>query len=383
MNSKKRNIVVIIAFICIMTFFTIMNIPNLFSSLKGAAGDDIYGIAACGPGFAENFSFKFGFVNGEGVLNSLLYTNEFNTIKRVENVGEGGRDSFVSSVDLSYTVNEKAQKIIDYKEKLASEGTDLVFVGLPHEIAPYDSARLNDYSNPMLDSYLSILQSNGVDTIDMREFVSEEYDNYYDAFYYTDHHWTTEASLKAYEYLFAKLNDTYKLDINPKFLDASAYDKAASDSRFLGSNGRKTGDLYSGFDTYNCYIPQYDTNFKINKNGEVKTGNFGEVFLYPEYLEGDDYFTKEQFYTYLGKDAGLISIENLNADNDKSVLIYRDSYSRHVICAMASCFKNVDAVDLRHFTGTSEDLRNPGDYDLVIVAYCPYMLINDSMFDFR
>lgn len=382
MNSKKTRIAVFIIFISIMVFFTVVNIPNAVCSLGDSIKDDTFGIGSFSNNYAEGFSFKYAFVNLEGGVKNILDTNEFNTIKKIENATSDGGDTFVSSVDYSYTVNVKAQRVIDLKDIVSQNDTDFVFVGLPHEIAPYDSNRLSDYSNVMLDSMLESLNGNGVDTIDMRKYIYDNYNSYYDAFYRTDHHWTVETALGAFSDMFEEINQKYDMGIDDKFLNVDEYDLKYTDSRFLGSNGRKVGITYTGFDTYNAYSPKFETSFAVTKDGEYKEGTFDDVFLYPEYCDGDDYFTKEQFYTYLGKDAGFISITNRNDNTGKKVLVFRDSYSRPLICAMASCFGKVDAIDLRHLDGNVSDYVNHSDYDLVIVSYCPYMIINDRMFEF-
>jgi hypothetical protein len=86
-------------------------------------------------------------------------------------------------------------------------------------------------------------------------------------------------------------------------------------------------------------------------------------------VEECDYYNKNPYAACNYGDQPLIQIENQQASDDHKILIIHDSFCDSVISCLALAEKNVDSLDLRHFTGSVKTYIEESMPEIVIVMY--------------
>ena len=131
--------------------------------------------------------------------------------------------------------------------------------------------------------------------------------------------------------------------------------------------------------------PKFETSFDffaVWEEGEVKRkGNFEDVMFDMSQLSEKDYYALSAYSAYIGYDYAYNTIVNNDAPNDIKILLLRDSYSCAMLPFLSINAKEITAVDLRHYDGNVSELVENGDFDVVLIAYNPYVIMK-TMFDF-
>lgn len=168
-----------------------------------------------------------------------------------------------------------------------------------------------------------------VDRLEINNF--EDYKEYY---YKTDHHWNHKGVNQAY-------NDLIKLLIDEKEISLKPNKEICLNSILDGSKSRTLGGtkyFNEQFCTYTYNLPNHFTYV----NG-ISVENHGQ---YKQLLENP---SKQTTYgDWFGYDAGMLeyNYHNTKADN---LLIIGDSFDNAINEVLASHFNKTYVVDLRHF----------------------------------
>ena len=112
-----------------------------------------------------------------------------------------------------------------------------------------------------------------------------------------------------------------------------------------------------------------------------RKGNFEDVTFDMSQLSEKDYYALSAYSAYIGYDYAYNTIVNNDAPNDIKILLLRDSYSCAMLPFLSINAKEITAVDLRHYDGNVSELVENGDFDVVLIAYNPYVIMK-TMFDF-
>jgi hypothetical protein len=174
-------------------------------------------------------------------------------------------------------------------------------------------------------------------------------------------------------------------------LDADQFDYTTYENWFLGSQGKKVTLSRCQPDDITLFYPKYETSFHyyVPAEGIDTIGDYSVVYDMTQ-INNCDYYYKNPYGACNYGDQPLIKIENqLNAEDHK-ILIIRDSFGDCMISCLALAEKNVDALDLRYFTGSVKAYIEESEPDLVIVMYTPSSVggdisysTHDGFFDFR
>lgn len=288
-------------------------------------------------------------------------------------------------------VTSLAQNTIDFSEMLSEKNIKFAYVQAPNkDLKGYTDKIVSDYnfSNKNADEFLSILDENGVDTLDLRELIIKENLDREKLFYKTDHHWTTTTAFWAYNKLVEYLNQTYNLNIDPNnyYRDINNYNLTEIKECYLGSLGRRVGKSVSGLDDYTFIEPNFKTDYKIyngvtSKTNPIFKGNFHKAIVKDNILTSND-VTSNKHATYFEWDYGDLIIKNTLIDNDVKILLIKDSYSLPLAAFLSTCVSELDMVDLRDTPKV--DLQKKiadGDFDVVLVLYNTEVF-NETMFGF-
>ena len=168
-------------------------------------------------------------------------------------------------------------------------------------------------------------------------------------YYRTDHHWTTYGAFLVYEKWAAQ-----------KGMDAFSMEqldiREVSDE-FLGTINSKL-NMNMKKDTISEYTVR-DVDFFVDYNMGMSTS---DSLFFNEYLG-----KKDKYSYFLGGNPGLVDITS-NANNDKILLIIKDSYANCIAPVYAAGFEKTYIIDLRFFNMDVDDfIKENGVTDIVVI----------------
>lgn len=205
-------------------------------------------------------------------------------------------------------------------------------------------------------------------------FEINNYPEFREYFYRTDHHWNYKGSYKAYTELLTLLDIT-----TPPIEHVG---EITLTDNFSGSKAASIGSDMFGED-FTVYTFDYP-EMSITINGEAATdyGMQDDVFrgVLPENVS---------YGTYYGGDHGEIIFDSGNADRE-NILIIGESYDNALLKLLASHFDTTYSIDLRnyeHFMGKLFDLDeyiSERDIDKVLfIGNIDFYILNDFMLEER
>jgi hypothetical protein len=233
----------------------------------------------------------------------------------------------------------------DYYVLLAPTSAGIYLDELPTNAPQVDQKEFIDYVYGSL--------SEDVTSIDVYNTLYASKSEY--IYYRNDHHWT---SLGAYY--------TYNTAIQKLGFSPIAYDKfniEHTTNDFKGTFYSKT--LYDGIKADTIDIYTLDKSEGI-ESMTVNDGTSETVFdsLYDRsYLQ-----TKDKYGMFLSENNPIVTIKT-NVDNDKKLLIIKDSYANSFVPFLAEHYSEITVLDLRYIGITSENVVNVNDYNQVLFLY--------------
>ena len=114
---------------------------------------------------------------------------------------------------------------------------------------------------------------------------------------------------------------------------------------------------------------EYDTIEKVNDNTNYYVyfddtkSNSNSLYNY-KYLD-----EKDKYSFFLDNNHSLISIENLDTQNEDSILIIKDSYANAFIPLIAPNYKYIYVIDPRYYNLSISDFINEKQIDKVLFIY--------------
>lgn len=182
-----------------------------------------------------------------------------------------------------------------------------------------------------------------VNTYDALKKLSKDY-----IYYKTDHHWTTKGAFISY-------NEFCKVE----GIESEPYEnlemKNVTD-KFYGTLYSKVLDKKKKGDSIEIAenIPQ--CNVMIN-------GKKSEIYHIDKLKE------KDKYQVFFGGNYGVVSIENNEANNDKNLLIIKDSYANSFTPFLLKDYKTITIVDYRYFSGNLQSIVESNNITDVLVLY--------------
>lgn len=273
----------------------------------------------------------------------------------------------------------------DFGEYLSKQGIPLYYVNCGSKVNPADKQltgedAAQEYSNENADALLQALRGKKVHTIDIRQYMSASGSDWYDNYYITDHHWTTETGLWCAGIIADELNRSAGFAFDKAYFDIDSYEVTTYPKFWLGSAGRKLrlGEKY--LESYSCILPKYETNFTIDvpSNGIHKEGSYVESLYNMELLkqikeyEGTDWFWKPSAYeatTWTNDALGIIQNKCTNENSDKKILMIQDSFGFYTATYLACDIGEVHMIHLNNFNGSVRSYVSKMEPDAVIVLY--------------
>lgn len=243
-----------------------------------------------------------------------------------------------------------------YDTYMASEQITPYFCIVPDK--NYVLAEQNGYLSMDYDALFLRMQekTSYMKFIDIRDLLSAE------DYYRTDTHWKQEQVLDVAAYIAAAMGNTLSWE----------YEQITAEQPFYGVySGQSALDVKPDEIVYltnealqQCSVTSYDTGTAVTK------------YMYDlEKLDGKDPY--EMFLS--GSDA-LLVVENPNANTEKELIVFRDSFGSSLLPLMIESYQKVTIVDIRYINssilGQFIDFK---DQD-VLFLYSTLLLNNSTAF---
>ena len=339
----------------------------------------------------EKFKSRNNWINVNGLFQRLIGVTVIRDAGDIDvfRMSNGQLTYEYPDCDMEYA----AEEVTGLSECAQENGAEFIYVQLPCKAYSDDlmPPGTHTYGYADSDELCDALKENGVRVLDLREEIEKEGFDIPELFFNTDHHWKPSTALWAAGVISEKLSDT----VDGYFYDESIYDpdnykKKTYKDWFLGSLGRRVGTLYGGVDDFDVITPRFDTDFHFYTESQAadgkqknRDGSFKKALMKLQYVKKKDYFSNLTYFTYLGNEYRLATVTNRLADNDKKILMLRDSFSCTLLPYMSLSAGEITAIDMRYHTKLriKEYIRD-NDFDAVIIAYNPSMFREDGAFDF-
>lgn len=331
----------------------------------------------------------YGYIQNKLNNNIIIASDSKDNLYKLDN----GQITFqYEEMDMDTAVNN----ISELNEVLLENDIPLLYVQTPFKINKYDNLLpdgIEDTTNLLTDEFLSTLQNEDIDILDLREEIYIDGLDYNELFFTTDHHWKYTTALYATEKIEEKLFLNYDMNYNSYYNNIENYYSVVDETEFLGSQGKRIGKYYAGTDELEILYPKFDTNLEIinmelisgypnyEYEANYKTGTFEECII-DEEIKSDTSIYAEKYYTYLSTDMSERYITN-NIESEGNILIIHDSFGVPVTSFMCLNYNKVTCLDIRMMKNeTLIEFLEDKTFDVVIIMYNATVFENELVFEF-
>ena len=314
------------------------------------------------------------------------------TIADYNNVAEL-EDGYLTGFSKKMDQSDHIASVAAFAAFCHSQGIPLVYLAAPSKLARSDKeyAGKLDFANENADAFLAGLTAHQIPYIDFRDNIEREGLDQRSLFFKTDHHWLPETARWAAQEVTSELDAAGLLAGNPSLLAADRFEKKVYPSIYLGSHGKKITLARAQPDDVTQFLPKFPTQFhlQIPSMGVDSWGDFSTLY-YQKGFEYGDYYHTYAYEAYAYGNRPYISIENELADNDRHVLLIKDSFGDAFAPFLALEVRQLNLLDLRYFTGSVQSFIEQHHPDVVLVLYYNAEYSNEmeltkhkDLFDFR
>lgn len=191
-----------------------------------------------------------------------------------------------------------------------------------------------------------------VSTIDCRSYLanSDEY-----LYYRTDHHWTSLGAYRAYQSAAKSLGYTaYGL---------SSFNIETVSSDFRGTLYSKTLDDSITPDSIEYYtLTKNEPQVKMTCIDGATVKEYDSLYV-RDFLE-----QKDKYSSFTGSNVPVVTIET-DVDNDKTLLIIKDSYAHSLVPFLSKHYSKIAMVDMRYINTDLNQLIDLDDYSQVLFMF--------------
>lgn len=303
-------------------------------------------------------------------------------------------DGYLTTYTPRKSIVGQAESLILFRDFCESENIEFLYVQAPFKVDKYEDTQISgviDFSNQNADDFLVLLKDNQVNFLDLREVAHEEGLMRKDLFYRTDHHWLTTAGLWGAQRTLEYCNGHYDFQAETSLLNLDQFEQVLYPEWYLGSQGKKVTLARTEPEDFVLLYPKYDTNFHyIVPDKEIDVVGDYSAFYDMEQISEKDYYGKDPYLTNKYGTRPVDKIWNMGSADEKRILVIGDSYELCYVPCLAICEKEVDALDLRYFTGSVRTFAKMMNPDIVIILYNADSLggtidwnSHTDLFDFR
>ena len=300
----------------------------------------------------DQFPFRDRWINLKARSEKLIGKTENNGVYL-------GTDDQTLFAQITLPSNEDLRQRVDYVNTLADNLTVPVFFSLIPDKSfvwadrlPANAPLVDDGS--MLDAAGSLC-SDRVTWIDLRGSISGD-----EAFYRTDHHWTTMGAYQGYAGLMTAMGrPVTQPDYGPTLVSDSFYGTTYSSS---GAGWVEPDEMYTWIgETDNIIVTGYPAGTPVP----------GELYVEEKLA------VKDKYSMFLGGNQPLCIIENTRAEGGK-LLVIRDSYCDTLAPFLATSYEEVHLFDLRYNRMPISQYVEENGIDEVLVLYSAANFTTDT-----
>ena len=180
-------------------------------------------------------------------------------------------------------------------------------------------------------------------------------------YFKSDHHWTMKGAAYAYDLL----RQAWGLDADP-----FRYESTIMGHDFRGSTYSQAPIFgYPGEDFEVIMTPGLWATWEAETQGKNESGTI---------LLEDAFKEKDQYTAFFGGNYGLVRVENPQAQQDKTLLVCKDSYANVLMPFLAEEYAHIVMIDLRYYHGGITALAE--EADRVLMLYNLDFLCTDQNF---
>lgn len=383
-------------FLMFLFLYSIMNVqkelPLLVDKIKTLAEDgatlkeSITGIETV---INENVAGRYYFIDGYGYVQRILDKNEENSFEVVKDTE--GKLHYTYFTETTNKTSHLAKRTANLKESIKDKDCKLVYVMPPDKYikghTTFATGLPYHMANETADQFLNELEAEGVDYIDLRDYLPDSGLNMSEVFFKTDHHWTIETAFWATNTFFGQLQERYGEEIANEayYEDLSNYNQVVYENCFLGSMGRKSGRLYTEVDDFTLIYPKFPTSFRMESSifGDMElTGRFEEALVAtPVLRQAENPYDTDIYMTYMYGNQSYTCVENLENEDGLNICIIKDSFAVPFAAFSSLRCHNVYMLDPRYYEEDMETFINAHEIDYVVVMFSPQDLV-DEFFPF-
>lgn len=204
--------------------------------------------------------------------------------------------------------------------------------------------------------------SDNITSIDVYNNLYASKDEY--IYYRNDHHWTSLGAYYAYNTAIQKLGFTP--------IPYSKFNIEHASDDFKGTFYSKS--LYNGIkaDTIDIYTMDKSKGIQSMVVNDGTSETAFDTLYDRSYLD-----TKDKYGTFLSENNPIVTVKT-NIQNDKKILIIKDSYANSVVPFLAEHYSEITILDLRYIGITSENIVNINDYNQVLFLYNASTIAQDE-----
>ena len=379
---KRKNLaprLTAVVFLLLLGFLTadnlgiLMNTAGRYLHREISFADVMHQIT---EGYQQNLKQKEPLISLNGAYMRLTGARVSNGIVLMKN---GMLTEESAQADPGYA----AGQITELYQYLQERDTPFLFVEAPRK--PDLSGSLmpegtENYCNANADGLLALLEANGVPTLDLRGELTGTAEALEQYFYRTDHHWNAEGAFVAFQRIVERLGEE---DICSNVTERENWEKHTLPNYFLGSHGRRVGIGFAGVEDFLYLTPKFDTQMSCTiADSEIyREGSFAETALAMERITGKpDYYNSSPYDVHTGENYAHVQFRSETAPSEKKVLMIKDSFGLPVEGFLATAFREVETLDLRHLKDTTavEMIENFRP-DVVIVMYNPFVMEGECL----
>lgn len=381
---KAINIVFITIFIFIIFYSAITNmhsVRTVANKLKENNDDWHQILQAFDKDYTDALKQKNDLITLNGGIARILGKHKLNNVIKLSN-GNLVHEVFMGRID---NIESGVSNIIKFNDYLEHIKIPFLYVQAPSTI-PHDDVGLSGNGiNLSIDKILKDLNVSGANTLDLRKKMMDQNINFTNAFFKTDHHWTSKTAFWAYNEVLDEINTITNIDFNDAYRDIANYDIKVYENYFLGSLGKRVGSSYAGIDNFSLITPKFETQFNLidPRQNIVRHGTFKDILELQFLNDKDiDFFLHDPYAVYTIPTYNIF--QNLLVNNNKKIMIISDSYAFPLSRFISTQFAEVHHICLLWEPYVDEEylfeLINEVNPSIIIMLYATPTLYNEKAF---
>lgn len=283
---------------------------------------------------------RFEYIQGKTENNGILLGNNDRLFEKITKIDEERVNINIDAINVF-----AKDKDIRVSFLLAPNSSEVY-----KEDMPYGSYTINQ-EDGIESIYERIKYINNINVLEDLRNKREEY-----IYYHTDHHWTSYGAYLAYK----KLCKT--LDLQP--VDLNSLEKNEV-SNFYGAYFSKAKNFNAKEDTLTYYT---------FNNIDMEIGDK----IYNSLYDIDKALERDKYSLFLNGNNSLTIIKNKGLDNNKKLLVIKDSYANSLIPFLTENYEEIHVIDLRSFSKSLNEYIEEDNFCDILVLYNYNTFIRDT-----